>query len=420
MRRKLIFAAVFLAGLARLAPAQTPDLVLNPGSSYVDAGRSIPWGSSFNRAYVLVPNSPNASVCLYVVNNNPTNAHPFTVTVFQTGDSQVPNYSGNTGRFNPALSINLPTTVAAASMASGFIQSTAAAKLALVFSGSGALGGSPDTADVFIVQTTAGTCGSSSAAQFVQGPTSVGAALTLNPFPVAGVSVGTSIVRAITAEAAGSDGSFNLQVARNSSSPGSDFGGTSVMANGALAVDLYGTDPSGNFNHSVAANNGAGFQHSLSSGLQSSPTNLFVHNSGFQSAFSTAIVSAGTTTVFLNVPSGKTAGGLFQGTNLACEFSLIASGGTGTAPTLDVFIVDSDDNVNFDDRVHFNQVTTTASQQKAGIFALAHLAATAYSAHALAAGSSTDGPIKGLIRADLVTGGTTPNYSSVTITATCY
>ena len=66
MRKKLFLAAVFLAGLARLAPAQSPDLILNPGSSYVDVGRGIPWGASFNRAYVIVPNSPNASVCVFV------------------------------------------------------------------------------------------------------------------------------------------------------------------------------------------------------------------------------------------------------------------------------------------------------------------------------------------------------------------
>ena len=415
MRKKLFFAAVFLAGLARLAPAQTPDLVLNPGSSYVDVGRGIPWGASFNRTYVLVPKSPNTSICLYVVNNNPTNSHGFTVTASQTGDSQVADFSNNQARFNPALSINLPTSAPFSSMVSGFIQSTAAAKIAIRFSGSGFAGGTPDTADVFLVQTTAGTCGSSSTALLVQGPTAPGGTLLLNPFPIAGVDL-SNIVRTITAEVAGSDGSRNLQVAKNSSSVGTDLGGTSVMANGALAANVYAPDAGQIANHTINSS----LNTTPATGPLGAPGRaLLTHNSGYTGSDSRLIGSAGTTNISLNIPNGQSTAPKFVGTNLACEFSLISTGGTGTTPTLDVFIQDSDDNVNFDDRIHFNQVTTAASTQRAGIFALAHLAPAAYTAGTLAAGSSIDGPIKANLRVSYVAGGTTPNFSSVAVTVTC-
>src|SRR5258708_225067 len=148
MRRKLLFTAVFLAGLTRLAPAQTPDQIVSPGSSYVDVGRGIPWGPAFNRTVLLVPNSPNASVCVYVVNNNPTNAHTFTTATFQTADSQAQDFSNNQSRYSSVPLINMPASVGSSSMVSGFTQSTAAAKGAIKFSASSTQAGVPDTADV--------------------------------------------------------------------------------------------------------------------------------------------------------------------------------------------------------------------------------------------------------------------------------
>src|SRR5579885_3635799 len=183
MRKSAIL--VFLLLLPVSIRAQNPDLVLNPGSSYVDVGRAIPW-SSFNRTYVIVPNSPNASLCVYVVNNNPTSAHTFTTTTFQSADSQVPDYSHNTGRYNSVPLINMPSSVPASSMVSGFTQSTAAAKVAIQFSGTSGAAGNPDTADVFLVQTTSGTCGSASPYNQVQGTTTPGAAVTGNPLLIGG------------------------------------------------------------------------------------------------------------------------------------------------------------------------------------------------------------------------------------------
>src|SRR5258708_23913831 len=56
--------------------------------------------------------------------------------------------------------VNMAARERAGSMFQGFTQSTAAAKDAIKFSESTTQAGSPDTADVFIVQTTSGTCGS--------------------------------------------------------------------------------------------------------------------------------------------------------------------------------------------------------------------------------------------------------------------
>jgi len=174
MRKKLfqlaVFAGLFMRGcLLQPALAQNPDLSLNSGSNYVEVGRGIPWGTSFNRTYLLVPNSPNASLCIYVVNNNPTSTHSFTTAVFQSADSQVPDFTNNQGRFTGVPLANMPQAIGPLLMGSGFTQATAAAKVAVRFSNASTQSGSPDTADVFFVQTTSGTCGSASLGIGIQG-----------------------------------------------------------------------------------------------------------------------------------------------------------------------------------------------------------------------------------------------------------
>src|SRR5208337_4541309 len=142
-------------------PALSQDqYVSTGGSSYVDIVRGAAWGSySFNRVFLFTPLSPDQRFCLFVANNNPTNSHTFSLAVFQTGDRQVTNYSNNQGRFIQDTVQGTPSPVAAASMTSAYVHANAGAEIALIFSGSAAAGGSPDTVDVFVVQTTAESCG---------------------------------------------------------------------------------------------------------------------------------------------------------------------------------------------------------------------------------------------------------------------
>lgn len=152
----LIFLFAVCAG-----PAFSQDqFVSTGGSTYVDIVRGAAWGTiSFNRVFWFTPLTPDQRFCLFVANNNPTNSHTFSLSVYQTGDRQVSNYSGNTGRWIQDTVQGTPSPVAAASMTSAYVHANAGAFIALAFSGGATQAGSPDTADVFLVQTTGESCG---------------------------------------------------------------------------------------------------------------------------------------------------------------------------------------------------------------------------------------------------------------------
>ena len=419
MRRKLIFAAACLAGLARLAPAQTPDLILNPGSSYVDVGRGIPWGTSFNRAYVIVPNSPNASLCIYVVNNNPTNPHTFTTQTFQAADSQVQDFSNNQGRYNTVPLQNMPASVAASSMGSGFVQSTAAAKVAIKFSASSAAGGSPDTADVFLVQTTSGTCGTAASALPVQGPVAVGTSLgTLNPVIVGGVKGSTNFAEPFGAcdqnasnSCAPTGNGLAIPVGANGNSATSVLTGNVATANAGgapLAVFLTGR-ANANGNILEAPNISAG---TAGSSTVNSPA-LMVADTGYVKTALVNVTVPSTTPLF-SIGAASVGANAFS----SCYVQIVVTNTGGTTPTLDVFFQTSGDGTVFNDRIHFAQVTTGTSNQFAGIAASAGITPTTILSGTLTVSTKVDGPIGAWGRFSYVTTGTSPAYS-VTYGVSC-
>src|SRR5258708_3752311 len=186
--------------IATIARAQT-DLVLNAGSSYVDVGRSLTWGTSqVNRAFVLTPNSPNAGVCIYVVNNNPTNSHTFTMSVLQTPDARAVDYSNNTSRYTAANVVGNISPAAAVTMTSAYVQTTAAAKIAFVFAASAGAAGTPDTADIFMVQTLSSSCGlAATGLTKVQGPAASGLTPVGNPLQL-GTITSANVMAPLAAE----------------------------------------------------------------------------------------------------------------------------------------------------------------------------------------------------------------------------
>lgn len=151
MLKKLI-AALFLF-TSSVAAQQLPDLVLTQGSQYVQQ-RGVSWGNNFNRNYIVVPLSPQTGICFYVINNNPTNTQTFSISVFQSSDGNSGiDFQNNQGRYSAVQLSGLSSTgqtVSPLATVAGFVNTTAAAKVAFKFFGSAAAGaGSPDTADIF-------------------------------------------------------------------------------------------------------------------------------------------------------------------------------------------------------------------------------------------------------------------------------
>jgi hypothetical protein len=158
-RKFLGVVAVLSALLLSSRPAGATDIQIYPtGPSF--SLKSLVWGTAtqpgFNNNYFFVPaTNLNGSVCIYVENNNPTNAHPFTVSISVTSDPDETTPSNGTWQ-------TAAQTTATAGASPGFPAGIGAnisgtALVSINFSGSTTLGGAPDTADVNIVQTT-GNC----------------------------------------------------------------------------------------------------------------------------------------------------------------------------------------------------------------------------------------------------------------------
>lgn len=158
MRRwKLI--AIFL--LAILSPhfVCATDIPIFP-TGPVFPLNNLAWGTStqpgFNNNFFFTPYFSSESVCIYVYNNNPTNAHLFTISVSTTADPSNSSPSGGTWQIL-AQRPNITLSTSPSSPLGLGVSVTSAAQISINLSASIALGGVPDTAKVIISQTT-GTC----------------------------------------------------------------------------------------------------------------------------------------------------------------------------------------------------------------------------------------------------------------------
>lgn len=97
-----------------------------------------------------------------------------------------------------------------------------------------------------------------------------------------------------------------------------------------------------------------------------------------------------------------------------CYFTVKVINNSGTAPTLDLYLSDSADGVDFNDRIHFNQFTTGTSVQVAGIAGgSANYPVGAPTANTIAVGTIVSGPLGSAAEFRWVVGGTAPNYNLV-------
>lgn len=151
--------ALFLVCL----PIYAADMYIRQRGPYLTVARGVSWAGTgagaFNNTYLFTPLNPDQGICVSVRNNNPTSAHTFTLNVYQTGDSSLMSYTPNIGRFLTDTVEGEISPIAAATTTCVYVHANAAARVALVFAGGGALAGTPDTADIFVVQTSHSSCG---------------------------------------------------------------------------------------------------------------------------------------------------------------------------------------------------------------------------------------------------------------------
>jgi len=161
---KKILQSLLLLLAAVPALAQQDINIVGGTSPYIVIGRGLNWsGSGFGNIqnnFIFTPTGPDVGFCLFLANNNPSSSHSVTVAVSQNGDPALKSFNGFQGRWNTVpTSSTFPITVAANSVSGINYKTSASANIVVTFSGTSAQAGSPDTVDVFAVQTTQSSCG---------------------------------------------------------------------------------------------------------------------------------------------------------------------------------------------------------------------------------------------------------------------
>jgi len=175
MTNRLLAVILFLFVALAASYAQQDIFVAGAGSSpYTTIATNANWSGTgpgtVSNNFIFQPVDPNEGFCLFVTNNNPTNAHNFSVSVSQTGDPSLRQFTGKTGQwFSVPTNLAFPVSVAANSTSGINYKTTASAGIVVTITGNSGAAGSPDTANIFAVQTTASACGSLPT-NAVQGP----------------------------------------------------------------------------------------------------------------------------------------------------------------------------------------------------------------------------------------------------------
>lgn len=159
---KLFRWAIALALLSVASLANATDIPITPTGpvwKFTAPGGpgALTWGvtgpGGFNNNFFFTPINNNENVCVYVYNNNPTNAHTFLSSVVVNGNPS--NGTPSDATWQPALSFNaylvqpspsIPVTLS--------VSASGVSQISLNFSSSTTQAGNPDTATVVIAQTT--------------------------------------------------------------------------------------------------------------------------------------------------------------------------------------------------------------------------------------------------------------------------
>lgn len=161
---KKFFLATLVFLLPVFAQAQI-DINIFPGHQpYVQLGKNLVWGNTgvggANNYFIFSPLNPDQRYCGFIVNNNPTTAHSYTLSAWQTGDPNQSTFINNvSGRWIQDTVQGNTGTVAAGATTTFYVHANAGARFAISLTGATTQAGVPDTLDFFVVQTTGESCG---------------------------------------------------------------------------------------------------------------------------------------------------------------------------------------------------------------------------------------------------------------------
>lgn len=400
---RLFILAIVAALICPRSFAQQ-DQIVSGGGYYLTLAQNVAW-NQLSQNYIFTPLTPDDGVCLYIQNNNPTSAHSFTLQIKQTGDSSLTKFQGNSAKWTAATVYNTPASVSAGAVVSLFASIQAAARVTVAISGTSSASGSPDTANIFGVQTATGVCGAAGGAIAVQGPTAPGQVPTSNP-----VYVGGQVI-----DQANELGPIPLVAQGGISDPGLNLGqhvGTTLAAG---AVRMFGQNANEVIATAPYAFNSIANTWDEPAALASPSTagttpqgSLFTTDGGVQFQILPTI----NTSTVQNLTSHS------PGMHPGCTFLLTATGVTGTNPTLDVYIQDSNDNSTWNDRIHFQQMTATTNLTQIAAIASGQIAVSVPVTASIAAGTIVGGNLAPFLRAQFVVGGTNPSFP-ISLTVNC-
>jgi hypothetical protein len=403
MRKRFLLGLVAMLAAAAVS-AQQVDVTLNSGSYYVDIGQGIPWGPNFNRTYLLTPINPQVGVCVFIVNNNPTSSHTFILNVFTTGDPRVQDYSNNTRRWVSNIISGTPSPVAASATSFAYAATAAAAKIAVQFTASSVQAGNPDTADAYIVQTTTGYCGAVGNVIAVVGPVQNGQPQSGGPVLMGLRDLSGNIWPARTALSTGSLVNAGLEIGGEGALFHNVLTNIQTFNNGTAAMStapfLFSQNLSQGVNFIGASNTVAGALETSTAG------SIFVDGPSTVTTTHTTVLNNATVSV------GGTWGH-------GCVATATITGSvTGTTPTLDIYIQDSLDQTNWNDRIHFAQATVTGFKQEAAVEA-APITPINMVTNTLAVSTVVNGTLGPQLRVSYVVGGTSPSFGNVQVNLVC-
>lgn len=151
------YLAFLLLAIASIAQSQV-DIKITTIGPYQNLARGVAWGATgignTDNSYIWTPQTSASLACVYVANNNPSSSHSFTITLLTTGDPQNGVYnSGTTAQKDKWRTLSTATSSVSANSIAVFSFSSLAAAFAQVqISGTSTESSSPDTADIYIVQ----------------------------------------------------------------------------------------------------------------------------------------------------------------------------------------------------------------------------------------------------------------------------